>query len=83
MNGWVIGYLIGAVVVVVVAVLAITLIIQARKIGSQAGDILEALIDARGNTAALWEVDAVNRSLESVHESARTARIVLATGGES
>lgn len=78
MNGWLIGYIIGVAVVLVVAVLAITLILQARKIGNQAGLILEALIEARGNTQGLWEVDKVNRSLESVHLSARTARAVLA-----
>lgn len=83
MNGWVVGYIIGAAVVVVVALLAITLIVQARKIGRQAGEIFEALIVARGNTMGLWEVDKVNRSLDSVKHSARTARIVLVEGAET
>ncbi len=79
---WVIGYVVGALVVVVVAVLAITLILQARKIGRQAGDVIAALERARDNTAGLWEVDTVNRSLENVRAAARAARIAL-TGGSS
>ncbi len=79
---WVIGYVVGALVVVVVAVLAITLILEARKIGRQAGDVIAALERARDNTAGLWEADAVNRSLENVRAAARAARIAL-TGGSS
>ncbi len=75
--GWVIGYAIGAAVVVVVAVLAITLIVQARKIGDQAADIVAALERARDNTAGLWEIDKVNRSLDNVRAAARTARVAL------
>ncbi len=79
---WVIGYVVGALVVVVVAVLALTLILQARKIGEQAADVIAALERARDNTAGLWEVDTVNRSLENVRAAARAARIAL-TGGSS
>ena len=77
---WLIGYLIGGVVVLIVAVLAIILILQARKIGDQALDILAALEEGRDNTKGLWAVDGVNRSLESVRQSAREARIVLSGG---
>lgn len=80
-TGWLIGYIIGAAVVVIVAVLAIILIVQARKIGKQAADILNALERSRDNTAGLWDVDTVNRSLESVRQSARTARLTLTGGG--
>ncbi len=80
--GWVIGYVVGAVIVVAVAVLAITLILQARKIGKQAADIVDALERARDNTAGLWEVDSVNRSLDSIRAAARAARVAL-TGGSS
>lgn len=80
-TGWLIGYIIGGAVVVIVAVLAITLILQARKIGAQAADILRALEAGRDNTAGLWEVDDVNRSLDTVRKSARSARLTL-TGGE-
>lgn len=79
---WVIGYIIGIVVVVIVVVLATILIIQARKIASQAVDILSALDEARANTDGLWDVDAVNRSLENTLDAARTARMVL-SGGDS
>ncbi len=79
---WVIGYVIGVVVVVIVVVLATILILQARKIASQASDIIAALDEARENTAGLWEVDSVNRSLENTRDAARTARMVL-SGGDS
>ncbi len=78
---WLIGYVIGGSVVLIVAILAVILIIEARKIGDQALEILAALEEGRENTKGLWEIDGVNRSLESVRRSAREARIVLA-GGE-
>lgn len=78
---WVIGYIIGLVVVVIVVVMATILILQARRIAFQAADILVALDEARENTNGLWEVDAVNRSLENTREAARTARGVLGGGG--
>ena len=77
---WLIGYLIGGVVVLIVAALAIILILQARKIGDQALDILAALEEGRDNTKGLWDVDGVTRSLEPVRQSAREARIVLSGG---
>ena len=78
---WLIGYLIGGLVVLIVAVLAIILILQARKIGDQAMDILVALEEGRDNTRGLWDIDEVNRSLDSIRQSAREARVVL-SGGE-
>lgn len=79
---WVVGYSIGLAVVVIVVVLATILILQARKIASQAIDILAALDEAREHTEGLWAVDTVNRSLESSRDAARTARMVL-SGGNS
>lgn len=81
-NGWVVGYVIGVAVVLVVAALAITLIVQARKIGDQAEDILDALERSRDNTSPLWAVDTVNRSLRHIRDAAVTARSVLVRGGQ-
>lgn len=78
---WLVGYIIGVLVVLIVAVLAITLIVQARKIGNQAQDILEALTEGRDNTAGLWAVDGVNRSLEAVKKAARQARLAVTGEG--
>ncbi len=80
-TGWIVGYMVGGIVVVIVAVLAITLIVQARKIGAQAADILTALDEARGHTLGLWEVEDVNRGLERVVASAQTARRAAGGGG--
>lgn len=79
---WLIGYIIGVGVVIIVAVLALILINQARKIGSQAIDILEALRHGRDHTEGLWEVDKVNRSLEKVRAAAREARMLASGGGQ-
>ena len=79
---WLIGYIIGIVVVIIVATLALTLIVQARKIGSQAEDILEALRQSRDHTEGLWAVDKVNRSLGEVRSAAREARLLASGGGQ-
>lgn len=79
-TGWLIGYIIGGAVVVIVAVLALILIAQARRIGSQAGEILAALEAARDNTDGLWEVDTINRSLDDVRATARQARLTVSGG---
>lgn len=81
-TGWLIGYIVGGAVVVVVALLAIILIVQARRIADQASDIVVALERARDNTAPLWAVDTVNRTLRSVRDAAVTAGDVL-TGRNS
>lgn len=80
-TGWVIGFAVGGVVVVIVATLAIILILEARKISNQAEEIHAALEAARDNTAGLWEVDSVNRSLRVVRDSAVSARMALTRGG--
>ncbi len=81
-TGWIIGWAIGAVVVVAVVALLLILIMKARKIGDQAANILAALDESRENTLALWEVDSVNRSLETTRSALRQARIAVAGGDE-
>ena len=82
MTGWIIGYVIGVVVVVIVVTLATILIRQARRIAFQASDILSALERGKENTAGLWEVDAINRSLRNIAGAAVAARHALTGGSE-
>jgi hypothetical protein len=79
---WVIGYIIGAVVVVAVAALVITLILQARKIGDQFVDIRRSLDEGRANTEGLWAASDVNRALERAATTAATMRRIVSGGGE-
>lgn len=80
-TAWLIGYVVGIAVVLVVAALAIMLILQARKIGDQAEEILAALESGRDNTSSLWAVDIVNRSLIRIRDAAIAARTVLVRSG--
>lgn len=80
-TGWIIGYGVGIAVVLVVAALAVILILEARKIHGQAEEIRASLEKARDNTAGLWAVDSVNRSLRVIRDSAVSARLAL-TGGD-
>ena len=82
LTAWVIGYIIGVVVVVIIVVIATILILQARKIASQAAGIHAALLEGRDNTMALWEVDNVNRSLNATLAAAKAARLAVTGGGE-
>lgn len=75
-TAWTVGYAIGILVVAIVATLAITLIIQTKRIGRQAADIIAALEEGEANTAGLWNVSQVNRQLERTLQSAVTARKV-------
>ena len=77
-TGWIIGYAIGAGVVVVVAALVVTATVHARRVVSQAGDIIAALEEARDNTTGLWEVAKVNRHLEAIIDTAAQLRLLAA-----
>ncbi len=80
LTGWYIGLAIAAVVISVVVVLVALILGFARRIGSQAVAITEALAESRENTQPLWNVSNVNRSLRSIIGSAGKARAAL--GGE-
>lgn len=80
-TGWLIGYVIGAVVVVLVVGLLSVLIFTARTIASQAEEIDSALETARERTLALWEVQAINQHINSITDRLATARRSL--GGRS
>ncbi len=71
---WVIGSLLGVVVVAIAALLLIAIIALARRIGRQAGAIVEALQGAQANTAALYDVAAVNHALDRIVRNLRAVR---------
>lgn len=52
-TGWVIGYTIGVVVVLAVVALVVPILLYARKIGDQAGEIDDLLGEAVDHTAGL------------------------------
>ena len=78
MNGWVLGWLIGAAVVVVVVALLLLMIVAASKTAAKAEAILAALGDARDNTAGLWQLDVTNQVAGRIVEAATAAREHLA-----
>lgn len=77
MNGWLIGFAIGAVVVVIVVVLLLTLITLAKRIGGRADAILAALHAARDNTTGLTSLTETNRIVERINTGATSARDVM------
>ncbi len=80
MNGWILGYAIGAAVVVVVAAVLLLMILGARRVASKAEDIVAALHDARDGTAALWEVQTTIRTADRIVGAASAARTALGGG---
>jgi len=51
--GWTLGYVIAIVVVLVVVALVVPILLLARRIGTQAGDIDDSLAESVTHTAAL------------------------------
>ena len=81
MGGWIIGWSIGAVVVVALVVLLLLMIRGAHRAGVKAGNILAALESGRDNTAALWAVDATNKTARRITNAATAARLHLESKG--
>lgn len=77
MGGWIVGWLIGLVVVLAVVGLLATMIRSAGRAGVKAGNILAALEEGRNNTAALWSVDATNKTARRITNAATAARLHL------
>ena len=71
---WVIGSILGAVVVALAAGLLITIILLGRRIVGQAGAIVEALDGAQVNTAPLYDVAGTNHALVRIVRDLRTVR---------
>ncbi len=80
MNGWILGYTIGAVVVAVVAAVLLLMIVGARRVAAQSEGIVTALHDARDGTAALWEVQTTVRTADRIVAAATSARTALGGG---
>lgn len=74
---WVVGWAIAIAIVVVVVLLVGSVIYMASRIRAKLLAVLDALTDARDNTAALWDVQTTNQVAEEILDSARRARAAL------
>lgn len=83
MNGWILGYTIGAVVVVVVVAVLLLMIRGARRTAEKAEAVLAGLNDVRDGTAGLWQVGATVSTAERIVSAAADARASLTPGGRS
>ena len=73
-TGWVVGYVIGGVVVLAVVALVVPILLLARSIGGQAERINDGLGRAVTNTASLAELDTTIRSAEAIVAGLRRGR---------
>ncbi len=76
-TGWIVGWVVGALVVVIAAALLITIILLGRKIVQQADDITAALDGGRRNTSPLFDLKRTNLALDRIARGLRAVR----TGG--
>ena len=81
MNDWVIGYIAGGAVVLVVALVLIVMIMSARRAAARAEAILEALVEARDRTNALWALADTRTAARRIVAAAASARQGLAGEG--
>lgn len=63
-TGWIVGWIVGAVVVVIAALLLLAIIVLGRRIVRQADDITRALDGTREHTAPLFDVARVNLAID-------------------
>ncbi|HEY2601450.1 MAG TPA: hypothetical protein VGI67_07845 [Thermoleophilaceae bacterium] len=75
-TGWIIGIVLGVVVIAVAAVIVITIVLLARKIAAQAKTADEALPAVREQTAALPDIARINDSGVRILHAARALRKV-------
>jgi hypothetical protein len=73
-SGWIIGWIVGAVIVLVAASLLVVIIAYGRKITSQGEDITAALDGARQNTDALFDVTRTNFAIDRITRGLRSVR---------
>ena len=73
-SGWVIGWIVGAVVVVIAAALLLIIIGLGRRVVRQADDITAALDGARANTDPLFDVARTNLAIDRITRGLRTVR---------
>ncbi len=74
MQRWILGWVLGAVVVVIAAGLLVTNILLARRIVAQARDITRALDAARENTNGLFALTDTNAAIQSITRDLRAVR---------
>jgi hypothetical protein len=74
---WLIGWMIGVVVVIIAATLLLTIIGLGRRIVRQADDITASLDRTRQNTDPLWGVKQININIDRINEGLATARRAL------
>jgi len=82
-NGWVLGYTVGAAVVLVVVVALLLMIRGARRTAGRAEAVLAALRDTRDGTEGLWQVSATVSTAERIVAAAADARASLTPGGRA
>jgi hypothetical protein len=73
-SGWVIGWIIGAVVVVIAAALLLIIIGLGRRIVREADDITVALDGSRANTDPLFDVARTNLAIDRITRGLRAVR---------
>ncbi len=71
---WRLGWALGGAAVAAAAGLLVTIIALARRVTGQAADIEGAIEGARENTAPLFEIPAMNLTLDRVAAGLRGAR---------
>ncbi len=71
---WILGWALGGTVVAVAATLLLAIIGLARRIVRQAGEVEDALDGARENTTALFELSAVNLTIDQATRTLRAMR---------
>lgn len=83
MNGWLLGYAIGVLVVLVVVVALLLMIRGARRTAGRAEAVLAALHDTREGTDGLWQVAATVATADRIVAAAADARLSLSPGGRA
>ncbi|MDX1659609.1 MAG: hypothetical protein R3343_12370 [Nitriliruptorales bacterium] len=76
-TSWVVGFIVGGVVVVIVVAVALTIIKLATDIRDVARGIVDDLGRAQSGTAPLWEVRTTNQVAADINLAARRARELL------
>jgi len=77
LTGWYIGFSIAILVIAIVVILVASILVLARRIGTQAIAIEDSLDESRQRTLPLWNVANVNDELNQSVRRAATARSVL------
>lgn len=71
---WTVGFIVGGVVAIVVVVVVLAITATARRIRNQVQEIVDALAEARTNTAPLWAVETTRHVAADVVDLARDLR---------